>query len=217
MDIEDINWNSYFIEGTNVLKNKLGITDYDELKKKEYEITLKRLVELHLSPIDDTFDAKHLRDIHKYLFGDIFEFAGEYRIVNTAKNFSSPFADYRTIDKKLNECLSNIDEKVIGNAHSSFLYAEALAKMYYELIQIHPFREGNGRTIREFVREYVESRNKYFNDVYYELDFNNKNVDKSKLFEGTISRPGQIGYLVIEFYNALIRKEKEKVSDHKKY
>ncbi len=61
-------WNEYFIPGTNVLKNKLGITSKEELERKEIEITFEKLVELYQHPIDMDFNTAHLRAIHYYLF-----------------------------------------------------------------------------------------------------------------------------------------------------
>lgn len=86
MTEEDRNWNEYFIPGSeNVLKNKLGIINSEELKNKESEIVFKKLIELYENPIHGNFDKKHLCDIHKYLFEDIYPFAGEYRTVFMGK------------------------------------------------------------------------------------------------------------------------------------
>lgn len=82
------------------MKNNLGITDYDLLRQKEIEITANRLVELHLHPIDMDYGIYHLKAIHKYLFGDIYPFAGEYRTVYMEKNHSY-FAPVEEIDMRL--------------------------------------------------------------------------------------------------------------------
>ena len=65
-------WNKYFIDGTNVLKNKLGITDKNELNELERKIVFKKLTYLGISPIKGNFDAHHFRMIHKFLFNDKF-------------------------------------------------------------------------------------------------------------------------------------------------
>lgn len=208
--MEKDKWDLYFIDGTGTLNNKFNIVDSNELRKKEVEITLNKLTNLYINPIKGNFDAEHLIKIHKYLFDDIYYFAGKYRNVNIMKNVGSPFMDYKNIEKELNDYLKDIDSKVLKNSNSHFLYAENLAKLYHRLIQIHPFREGNGRAIREFLREYVEAKNSFFEDCNYELDFNSKNIDRKKLYEGTISSNGQIGELTLQIYNALTRKEKTK-------
>ena len=203
---EDERWSSYFYEGTNVLKNKLGITNYDELKKAEKNISVKKLIELYLNPINMDFNAKHLCEIHKFIFEDIYDFAGKYRYVNIGKTRTASFCNYTKIENSLNFLLNNIDNIILNRAKSDFLYAEALAEVYHHLISIHPFREGNGRTIREFIREYVNAKNYYFENYEYTLDFSK--VDKEKFFEGTVNPSSSIGELKLEFMNALIKTPK---------
>ena len=88
MNDNDLKWEEYLISGTNVLKNKFNIVEREELIKKEIEITFEKLLELQLSPICMNFDEEHLKAIHKYLFEDIYYFAGEYRNVYMGKNNS---------------------------------------------------------------------------------------------------------------------------------
>ena len=98
----DINWNNYFIEGTNTLKNKLGIVNREELLEKEIEISSRKLFDLYMEPINMNFDKEHLKAIHYHLFGDIYPFAGEYRNVYMQKN-NSYFASVEDIDRRLDE------------------------------------------------------------------------------------------------------------------
>jgi cell filamentation protein len=65
----------YCYENSNVLRNKLGITDADALRTAEREIAAVRILEAERSPIRGKLDLKHLCDIHRYIFGDIFEWA----------------------------------------------------------------------------------------------------------------------------------------------
>lgn len=65
----------YFYEGTHVLKNKFDIKDYETLKKIESDIVFAALLELELNPIKGKFDKKHLYDIHRFLFQEIYDFA----------------------------------------------------------------------------------------------------------------------------------------------
>ena len=75
----------YCYPGTYVLKNKLNITDADELKSAEREITSLRTAQLMIEPMDGTLDFGYLKQIHKFLFGDIYEWAGKVRTVNISK------------------------------------------------------------------------------------------------------------------------------------
>ena len=156
--LDDKNWQAYFWPGTNVLKNKLNIYDKEKLKKKETELSFYRQVELMENPIRGNFDIVHLQCIHQYLFQDIYDFAGKFRNVDIEKNACS-FVKWQEIGVRLQnefELMNNDLTKVIN----VYDFAEHLAKYYVEITYIHPFREGNGRSIREFIREYANEKSK---------------------------------------------------------
>lgn len=184
-------WNDYFIPGTNVLKNKLGIVDKDDLLKKETEITFYKLLQLQADPIQLNFDVEHLKAIHFYLFGDIYPFAGKYRTVYMEKNHSY-FASVEDIDFKLKAIFETMDQE-FSNIYSKYDFACFLAEFYVMLLNVHPFREGNGRTIREFIREYANEKSKQlpFGEVNFswanvDSDAINSVVDKSMAFRSII-------------------------------
>lgn len=206
-------WDSYFFENEKVLKNKLNIHDPIELKKIEYEVVAKRNVLLCLSDEYRIFDINHLKYIHKFLFEDIYPFAGEFRNVNIGKDEKASFVDYNDIEINLNNILSDLDNKLINKSTSKFFYAEGLANIYKLLLDVHPFREGNGRTIREFLREYVKQNNDKNNEYYYELDFNLSKEEKELLDKATKSDIN--GYLVIIF-NKMLKMKEKKLSNVKK-
>ena len=85
-ELDLINWNNYLISGTNVLKNKLGITNEEELKVKEKAIVKRKLAYLYLQPMKGNFDIEHLQKIHKFIFNDIYAFAGELRNCSLQKD-----------------------------------------------------------------------------------------------------------------------------------
>ncbi len=122
-----------------VLENKLGLTDSAELAREEERISKKKAVNLFDFAIlkllsDGTY--KTLAAIHKYLFEDIFDFAGEIRTVNMAKgNFRFAPLLY------LQAALENIDKMPQSNF-------DEIVEKYVEMNIAHPFREGNGRSIR---------------------------------------------------------------------
>ena len=76
---------TYCYPGTNVLRNKLNIRDGDKLSDAERSISLVRMMELEDHPIRGEYDLNHLRMIHRVLFGDIFDWAGELRTVDISK------------------------------------------------------------------------------------------------------------------------------------
>ncbi len=192
-------WNSYFYPGTQTLKNKYNITDYDELKEKEAEISFEKLVELYDNPIVGDFDAEHLRNIHKYIFGDLYEWAGEYRYVDMRKQ--TDFTKWENIPEYLNGELKLMHEE-IKNVTDKRSLAIFLSTYYIQLMAIHPFREGNGRSSREFLRELVETKTKEMPCGPLELDwtkFNGDvvldNIQLALVFRSAIDN---------EFFNALV-------------
>ena len=122
-----------------MLKNKLGITDAAELAREEERISKKRAAELFESGYLDGLQAgtyRTLAEIHKYLFGQIYDFAGKRRDVNLAKgNFR--FAPVMYLDA----VLKNIEKMPQGTF-------EEIVEKYVEMNIAHPFREGNGRSAR---------------------------------------------------------------------
>lgn len=122
-----------------VLENKLGLTNAAVLAREEERISKKKAIELFESGTLDTLDAgkfSALKAIHKYLFGEIYDFAGEVRTVNIAKgNFR--FAPLMYLDAAIN----NIDKM----PQSTF---DEIIEKYVEMNIAHPFREGNGRSMR---------------------------------------------------------------------
>ena len=121
------------------LENKLGLTSSADLAREEERISKKKAVELFETSLLDTFPAGKfvtLQAIHKYLFEDIYDFAGEIRTVNMAKgNFRFAPLMY------LQVALENIDKMPQSNF-------DEIVEKYVEMNIAHPFREGNGRSTR---------------------------------------------------------------------
>ena len=121
------------------LENKLGLTSSADLAREEERISKKKAVELFDKGILESLPAgkfSTLQAIHKYLFGDIYDFAGELRTVNIAKgNFRFAPLMY------LQAALENIDKMPQSNF-------DEIVEKYVEMNIAHPFREGNGRSTR---------------------------------------------------------------------
>lgn len=119
--------------------NKLGLTSSAELDREEERISKKKAAQLFDRKLLDTFDVSTfagLASIHKYLFEDIYNFAGELRTVNIAKgNFRFAPLMY------LQAALENIDKMPQSNF-------DEIVEKYIEMNIAHPFREGNGRSTR---------------------------------------------------------------------
>lgn len=121
------------------LENKLGITDSTELARMEEKISKIKALELFETGLLDTFEVgtfEGLSKIHKYLFDEIYDFAGKMRDVNIAKgNFR--FAPVMYLGVAL--------DHIAKMPQSTF---DEIIEKYVEMNVAHPFREGNGRSTR---------------------------------------------------------------------
>jgi len=131
------------------LKNKLGITDSTELAKEEERISKRRAVELFESGLLDTLrpgSYSTLKTIHKNLFSDIYEFAGQTRTVNLAKG-NLRFVPAMYLDAAL--------ESIEKMPQSTF---DEIIEKYVEMNIAHPFREGNGRSTRIWLDQILKKK-----------------------------------------------------------
>lgn len=161
---------------TGVLKNKLGIGDEDELKKAEASLSAWRSFQLAENPIKGRFDLDHLQAIHKHLFGDVYEWAGEIRNIDLAKD-NSYFANHIHIvsaARPVFEMLAK-EDYLKGSDVATF----SMRAAYYlgEINALHPFREGNGRAQRDFIN-HLAYKNGYFIEW--------KNIDQKDMIQASI-------------------------------
>ena len=166
----------YCYPDTNILKNKLNIKDNKLLKTAEEEITLIKQMELLKNPIKGNFSKSHLMNIHRFIFDDIYPFAGKIRREQISKA-DTMFYPPDLINRELDKVFSKIKEQDMLSEKNGEKIFDNLAYVMAELNIIHPFREGNGRTIREFIRLMAKRLN-------YNLNWGN--VDKGKILEASI-------------------------------
>jgi cell filamentation protein fic, putative len=141
----------YCYPDSSVLKNKLNIDDEKALNEAEREITAIKTLELIDKPLRGELDFDYIKRLHKHLFSDIYDWAGELRKTDISKG--NIFCQHELIE---------INAEVLFNELKAENYLEGLDKdaivkrlAYYlgDLNTIHPFREGNGRVQRLFIRE----------------------------------------------------------------
>jgi cell filamentation protein len=135
------------------LRNKLGITDADALAQIEARIVSARDVELATQSLPGEYNLEHYLRFHGSLFGDVYDWAGKTRTVNISKGPEVLFAQWQFVADQVSAVLSELenDRWLIGRSQEAFL--PRLAYFYGELNARHPFREGNGRTLRAFLRQ----------------------------------------------------------------
>lgn len=166
----------YCYPNTNVLKNKLNIHDQEVLKRAEEAITAVKQLDLLQNPINGNFTKTHLFNIHKFIFGDIYPFAGKIRREQISKA-DTMFYPPNLINRELDKIFAEIMNSGMLKEKSTEKFFDRLSYVMAELNIIHPFREGNGRTIREFIR-LMAKRCGY--------DLNWGNVDKDEILDASI-------------------------------
>ena len=159
----------YTYKGTDVLVNKLDIKDEKKLEKYERKMVAFKLATINEVEFPKVFDEKRLKFIHSYLFCDVYDFAGMYRLENIIKeNFV--FSQYEYIEENLKSVMSKINLEEFKKMNFDE-FIKTISYLMTELNVIHPFREGNGRAVREFIRELML-------ECGYEIDFSKIEYDE---------------------------------------
>lgn len=191
-EITENNQSIYCYPGTSILKNKKNIMDKEKLLELE-KITVIYKLSLLIEgkePFRRDLTINHYISLHKYLFGDIYEFGGELRKEFTNKTNDEIngedgiriYCNPNYIYENLNARLIKMKKDAVKVKSKEDLIS-FLATNYMELYYIHPFREGNSRTLREFLREYVELMNKFIIKFgNYEIEYSVLNNDDRENF-----------------------------------
>jgi cell filamentation protein len=141
----------YFVDGDEVLENKLGIVDPNDLKEAEQEIVANKSADI-LSETPKSFGLDYLLHIHKVLFDDIYDFAGKIRTVDIAKpDASAPFAYTQFLDAESSRIFDELTNKNYLNGLDIKEFIYEITNLAAQLNALHPFRDGNGRAIRLFL------------------------------------------------------------------
>jgi len=133
---------------TRVLYNKLGLGTAAGLEAAEREITHAALILLDESPVSPSYDLPHLQEIHKRIFGDIYEWAGQIRTVAIAKGAMFCLPHY--IDSSAAVIFGELHDEDCLRGLRRDAFVGRLAHYLGEVNALHPFREGNGRAQRAF-------------------------------------------------------------------
>jgi cell filamentation protein len=168
----------YFTLHDDVLENKLGISDPNVLKQLEEEIVPFRTAEVFSSFHAQSFDFECLKEIHRRLFSDLYEFAGKVRVVDMKRGDNTvPFCYVQFIASEQARIFGTLSQEheFIGLEREPFI--KKLVWLAGELNALHPFRDGNGRAIRCFLVLLAAKAG-------YELDYSR--VTKEELIEADI-------------------------------
>ena len=140
----------YLDPETGVLRNRLGITDEQRLAQAEASLVAWRSYELSQKPLAGDFDLAHLQAIHRHLFGDVYDWAGEIRTIDLAKG-NTYFAHHPYIVSASRPIFEPLKKERYLQGLNPAAFSERAADYLGEINALHPFREGNGRAQREFI------------------------------------------------------------------
>ena len=152
----------YCYKDTNVLINKLNITNEEDLFNAERELVSLRTYELNEKPLKGNFDFKYLKDIHKYLFQDVYRWAGDIRNCNIAKQ--DLFCLTEHIEAFGTDVFSQLQREKYFIDYDNETTIDKLVELFANINALHPFREGNGRSQRVFIESLAK-----INGIYLDL------------------------------------------------
>ena len=182
-------------DGTTCLINKFDIKDDKQLSLIEGQISFAKGSELERNPINGNFDFEHYRAIHKYLFDELYEWAGKIRTVDMSKKGTN-FAKANEIEKLADACFSRLKSENYFKGQEFDEFVNNIVDFYCVTNMLHPFREGNGRTQRIFISQLIRYAG-------YDIDFSKINTDD--LMSATIHAANGIDDFLKEIFKNAIQ------------
>jgi cell filamentation protein len=141
------------ILGTTTLKDKLGITDPQQLATAEADLKAFRLAELRTAPIRGGFDSVHLQEIHHHVYQDLYDWAGELRRIDAGNQHAPDVAT------SLNAVFDRLAHENHLKGRSPDDWANSASTYIHDIGTIQPFLAGNGVALREFADELARKNN----------------------------------------------------------
>ena len=172
--LDSITDNCY--KGTTCLINKLNIQDEKQLDSVEAHISLAKILMLQKNPLQGNFDFEHYKAIHKFIFEDLYDWAGIIRTVNISKK-GTQFAKADNINSLANACFMRLKNQNYFKNLNKEDFVLNISDFYCVTNYLHPFREGNGRTQRVFLSQLSYNAG-------YEMNF--ADIDTDELMIATI-------------------------------
>lgn len=153
----------YVYPGTNILMNRFDIRDAARLESAERKASGLAIADMRSEGVTGRFDRQHIQDIHRRIFGDVYDWAGEFRDIQIWKG-GTEFVAPEGIEAEIDGLCGRIRDAGYFQGLDHDGAANAFADVMADLNGIHPFREGNGRTHRAFIGQLALNAG-------YDLDF----------------------------------------------
>lgn len=195
-EIEASSDNCY--EGTSCLINKMNIRDESELAATEAALTFANISMLEQEPLEGNFDFAHYKAIHKFLFDDLYDWAGEIRTVNLSKK-GTQFVPADEIERVGNAIFARLAKADYFRQDSLDTFVKHITEFYCDTNLLHPFREGNGRTQRAFLTQLIRRAG-------YAIDFSSMDMDEWMI--ATIHAANGVTDYVEQIFREAIHSEK---------
>ncbi len=166
--LKDLYKKDPYVYKNGTLKNKLGITDYEKLRQAEADISFVKLFTVDRDIDQGDFGLEYIQRLHKYILGDIFDWAGNFRTVPMQKEEkilggdSVRYSHPNNIDSDLSKIIVRLQKEHWSNK-SIDEKVSVFNKLIAGLWQIHPFRDGNTRTIVAYAMRYAKEKGFEFN------------------------------------------------------
>ena len=180
---------------TTCLINKFNIKDDEKLSEVEAEITFAKAVVLESEEVKPPFNFEFYKNIHRFLFEDLYDWAGKLREVDISKKGTS-FCSVKELEKLCEACFNRLEKANYFKGISRKKFVEEIVDLYQTTNFLHPFREGNGRTQRIFISKLIK---------YNGYDFNFSNINPELLMIATIKAANGVIDDLYDLFNCEIK------------
>ncbi|SEL64904.1 cell filamentation protein [Ruminococcus sp. YRD2003] len=181
--------------GTTVLVNKLDIRDQQLLNEAESILVTSCSVKAEKELAFKDVDFEYYKSLHKLIFGDLYDWAGTVRTINISKK-GTVFCNHNEIDEIGKLKFQRLQSQNYLRDLPSEAFITEVTELYHELNMLHPFREGNGRTLRLFISLLIRNAN---HDIDFSVcDADILSIATIKAAQGDIS-------MLREVFSELIR------------
>ena len=168
-----------------MLTNKFGIRDNAKLLKAEIEITQEAAARWDQTPQCSSFDFAHYKEIHKHLFHDLYDWAGQMRDVDISKK-GTKFCPHNEIESQAGRLFTRLQNEDSLRGLEKDLFINEFVDLYVSTNYLHPFREGNGRTQRLFLSQLA--RNAGFRLNFSDIDIDVLMIATIQAAHGVVDR-----------------------------